>query len=266
LPEAMKLAMTDADKEMRREGNRIQANVAPGAAAETLATVLEHGTVTEQQGAFSILGELKGPAANKLLAVWLDKLNTGQVPKEIQFDLLEAASLRNAAQVKNKLKTYRARQPKADEFAGYRETLYGGDAEAGRKIFMERPEAGCTTCHKIDGKGGDVGPDLGGIITRHDREYILESILYPNKQIAPGFESLLVRMKDGQVYAGILKSENADELVLNTSEDGVYTLVKVKKAGVQSREHALSGMPEGLGKVLSKEDIRDLVEFLATVK
>ncbi len=266
LPEAVKIAVTDADKEMRREGNRIQAMIAPGAAAETLAKVLEQGTLTEQQGALSILGGLKGPKANQLLAAWLDKLIAGRVSKEIQFDLVEAASQNKSTRVKNKLKAYRALQPGQDEFAGYRETLYGGDAEAGRKIFMERPEAGCTTCHKIAGKGGDVGPDLAGIITRHDREYILESILFPNKQIAQGFESVVVKTKDGQAYAGILKSENAGELVLNTSEDGVYTLIKVKKSDVQSRQHGLSAMPEGLGKVLSKEDIRNLVEFLATVK
>jgi quinoprotein glucose dehydrogenase len=266
LPELVQMAMTDSDKDVRIEGNRIQAKVAPNAAAGTLAKVLEDGTLTEKQGAFAILATLPGRPANRLLGQWLDQLIAGQVAKEIQFDLLAAAAKRNTAAIKNKLKTYRSHESKSDEFFGYRETLYGGDAAIGRKIFMERPEAGCTTCHKIDGKGGDVGPDLGGISTRHDREYILESILYPNKQIAPGFESVLVRMKDGRVFAGILKSENADELVLNSSEDGVYSLVKVPKAGIQSREHALSGMPEGLGRVLSKEDVRDLVEFLATVQ
>ena len=89
---------------------------------------------------------------------------------------------------------------------------------------------------------------MGNIITRHDREYILESILYPNKQIAPGFESVLVRTKDGQAYAGILKNENANDLTLNSSEDGVYSLIKVTKANIQSRERGLSAMPEGLNR------------------
>ena len=96
---------------------------------------------------------------------------------------------------------------------------------------MERPEAACITCHKIRWQVAAMsGRILGGVIARHDREYILESILFPNKQIAPGFESVLLKMKDGQVFAGILKSETPDELILNSPEEGVYTLVKVKKA------------------------------------
>ena len=105
--------------------------------------MLNDGTLTEKQGALSILGTLPGSAANKLVAQWLDKLLARKVPKEIQFDLLEAADQRTGSGIKAKLRKYRNRQPKDDEFKGYRETLYGGDADAGKKIFMERPEAGC---------------------------------------------------------------------------------------------------------------------------
>ena len=50
----------------------------------------------------------------------------------------------------------------------------------------------------VKGLGGEVGPELTGIITRHDREYILESILFPNKQIAPGFESVILAKNEGR--------------------------------------------------------------------
>src|SRR6185503_17591976 len=96
------------------------------------------------------------------------------------------------------------------------------------KIFMERPDASCVRCHKINGQGGEVGPNLTGIGSKRDREYILESILYPNKQIAPGFESVLVQMNNGQSYAGVVKGQDADFLNIVSVEDG--GVVKLKKA------------------------------------
>jgi quinoprotein glucose dehydrogenase len=262
LPEAVKIAVADKDENVRKEGNRLQAQIKPGDATGTLAKVLENGTVTEKQGAFATLATVEGAAADKLFAEWLDKLIAGNVAKEVQLDLIEAASKRDSSVVKEKLEKYTNAQPK-DEFAGFRETVYGGNAEEGKKIFLERPEASCVRCHKINGEGGEVGPELSGIITRKDRQYILESIVYPNKQIAPGFESVVVKTKGGLNIAGILKSENAEELVIITPDDGP---TKVKVSEVTSREKGQSAMPEGLGNVLTKQDIRNLIEFLASTK
>ena len=121
----------------------------------------------------------------------------------------------------------------------------------------------CIRCHKAGGDGGEVGPDLKGIASRRTREYILESIVYPNKHFAEGYESLVVTLKNGTTYAGTVKSESAEELELNSPEDG---LVKIKKANIQTRERGLSGMPEEIRQVLSKHELRDVVEFLWTLK
>lgn len=121
----------------------------------------------------------------------------------------------------------------------------------------------CIRCHKADGEGGEVGPDMTGMITRHPRDYILESILYPNKNIAQGFENVLVTLQNGTAYAGVIKSESTEELELNSPEDG---LLKIKKSDIKSREKGLSGMPEGFGTILTPQEIRDLVEFIATRK
>jgi quinoprotein glucose dehydrogenase len=226
--------------------------------------VLETGSVTEKQSSLATLGTMESNGAEKVLEQWMDKLIAGQVPKEIQFDLLAAATARNSDALKAKMKEYFDKQPKDDEFNGYRETLYGGDAIEGKKIFMERPDASCVRCHKVKGEGGDVGPNLTGIITRHNREYILESILYPNKVIAPGYESVLIEMKGGQTYAGIVKSQDDKELNLFSIEDN--GLVKLKKADIKTMVKGQSPMPEGMGNILSKQDLRNLVEYLATQK
>ena len=54
--------------------------------------------------------------------------------------------------------------------------------------------------------------------TRKPREYLLESIVYPNKQIADGFENVIVSTKNGTVYAGLLKQENETEMKLNSPD------------------------------------------------
>ncbi len=92
---------------------------------------------------------------------------------------------------------------------------------------------------------------------------MLQSILCPNVGIAEGFENLLVTLKDGTAYAGIIKSETADELVINSPEEG---LVTIKKADITAREKGLSGMPDGFGELLSRQDLRNLMEFLASAK
>jgi mono/diheme cytochrome c family protein len=48
--------------------------------------------------------------------------------------------------------------------------------------------AGCTGCHKINGEGGAIGPDLNHVGSRLSANLIRESILTPDAKIAKGFE------------------------------------------------------------------------------
>jgi quinoprotein glucose dehydrogenase len=70
-------------------------------------------------------------------------------------------------------------------------------------------------------------------------------------------------MNNQTTYAGVLKSETAAVLELNSLEDGP---LKLNKADIKRRERGLSAMPEEARQILSKRDIRDLVEFLATLR
>jgi quinoprotein glucose dehydrogenase len=151
----------------------------------------------------------------------------------------------------------------AQRMAEFSDTLSGGNAAAGRKVFFESPAASCSKCHKAEGQGGDNGPVLDGIITRHPREFILESILFPNVVINSNYQTVVVVLNNSTAVSGTLKSETESNLVLLTPEDGPVT---VQKMDIKQRWIGASPMPEGIWQSLSKQDLRDLIEFVATLK
>jgi quinoprotein glucose dehydrogenase len=104
---------------------------------------------------------------------------------------------------------------------------------------------------------------LDDIATKQTREYLLESLVAPNAKIAPGFETLLVVLKDDRNFAGVVKSDTPTELVINSPEDGI---LKFKRSEIAKVQKGQSAMPDTMIQVLSKRDIRDLVEFLGSLK
>lgn len=265
LPKMLQTASSDSNEEVRKTAVTLGAKSPSKSNADDgpLSDVLSKGSVGEKQNAFIALAGMKETAADDVLARWMDLLIAGKVTPELQLDVLEAARQRESSKVKDRVMTYEASLKKDDALAAFRVCLTGGSADEGKRIFVEKAEVSCVRCHKADGEGGEVGPDLAGLISRQSREYILESILYPNRAIAQGFENVLVTLKNGTAYAGVIKSETSEELELNSPEDG---LVKVKTSDIKSREKGLSGMPEGFTTILTRQEIRHLVEYIATRK
>jgi quinoprotein glucose dehydrogenase len=266
LKDAVQSAQADSNEDLRKEALKFQSEIQPSGALAEISHALQNGTTGEKQAALGALGSLADKGADDLILQWLDKEIAGNVPKELQLVVLDAAAKRDNPAIITKLQSFEAKLAKESPLGTFNVSRYGGNAADGKKIFFERAEAACVRCHKIVGQGsegGEVGPELTHVGTRRDREYILESIVSPNKQIAQGFESLLVTTKDGTTFAGVVKSQSPTELVLNSPEDGI---VKIKVSDIKTRERGLSAMPEGLATLLGRHDVRDLVEFLSSCK
>ncbi len=264
LEEVIKAGLADENVAIRREAIKYIEHVSPAATVK----ILEKLFATEKDTRISqtiliTLGKLKDSSADEAIVRLLDQLLDGKIQPEPQLDLIEAAERRSSAAIKEKLQAVERKLAKSDRLGVYVLALVGGDAAAGKKIFEEREDVGCLRCHSIHHIGGTVGPDLGGIGKRQSREYLLESIITPNKQIAAGFESVVVQMKNGNSYAGVVKNESDTELSLDSPEDGQ---IKVKKSDIEKRTRSLSAMPEEISKLLTKREVRDVVEFLSTVK
>lgn len=261
---AVDAAAADPAEPVRLAASRLAAALDPSDAVGRLTAVLDGGSTTEKQAALATLGGIGSPAADAVLVDWLDRLVRREVPAELALDVVQAAGRREAAEVKSRLAAYQASKPAGDPLSPYREALAGGDAARGRRLFYENASVSCARCHRIgDDGGGNAGPALDGLAARATREHLLESIVFPNRQVAAGFETVLVTLRNDDTHAGIVRAETDTELVLLSADAGETRLAK---ADIAERDTGLSGMPEGLGDILSREELRDLVEFLGTLK
>lgn len=236
---------------------RVKANPAQGLPLvdETLAK----GALAEKQAAVAILGWLHDQGARMRLSTLLDELLANKLEPGLTLDVLEAAAKRREAELDAKLAAFEESRPDTD-LGPFAEASIGGDPEEGRKVFLYNTQVQCRRCHSIEGHGSEVGPELLGIGRRRSREYLLEAVVYPSKHFAPGFESVLLTMKDGSIHGGTVKSETPTTLVLDSAEEGVVT---VDKLNIADREPGASGMPDGFGSILTKRELRHLVAFLA---
>ena len=263
LPKAVTVALKDSDQRVRSKALQILAEIEPARAVPLMSAAISSQSVFEQQAAISALASLNRNDADTVLIGWMKQLVAGKAPAAIQLDLLNAASKRNTGPMLDLIKAFDKTRKPADHLRNYREALFGGDVDRGREIFFGRSDVSCRRCLKIDGSGGEAGPDLSRIGTDKNREYLLESIVDPNKQIAKGFETVILSMTDGKVYAGIVKAADEERIRLQLP-DGQS--VELETAQIEERTTGKSGMPEDLVKKLSKVEIRDLVEYLSTLK
>jgi quinoprotein glucose dehydrogenase len=266
LPEIVSLAATDKAEALRKAATKLRIELhLPGGGVDSLAKLLEIGTPGEKQNVLTELSSLSEAGTAAIFEQQLDLLSAGKLPGEVHLELLEAAAKRPEPAIKarlTRLQTALAAQTAADPLSAYRPALLGGNAAEGRRIFMEKAEASCVRCHKVQNEGAEVGPNLTGVGKRQTREYLLESIVEPNAKIAQGFETVIVTLTDGSVHAGILKADSAEELTL-MPPTGI--LEKLPKSQIKTHESGPSGMPP-LAAVLSKREIRDLVEYLSSLK
>src|SRR5690606_17023582 len=106
-----------------------------------------------------------------------------------------------------------------------REAQEQGDPARGELVFR-RGSSQCLKCHASGGAGGVVGPDLVSIGASAPVDYLVESLIEPNKKVKENYHSQTVITDDGKVYNGIPVRETGAELVLRDADDRIVTIAK----------------------------------------
>lgn len=135
------------------------------------------------------------------------------------------------------------------------EDLEKGDRAAGRVVFART----CASCHKLFDAGQPIGPELTGS-QRTNLDYVLENLVDPNAVVGRDYQMTVIVTDGGRIINGIITKETESAVTVQTANETVI----VPKNEIEERQRStVSMMPEGVLEKLTREEVRDLVVYLA---
>jgi len=140
-----------------------------------------------------------------------------------------------------------------------------GDAEAGEKLFFDlEGKANCSKCHRVNGSGGKVGPELSWVGSSRTLPFLLESILDPKVVITSGYASVLILTNKGKFISGVKTNEDGSSIDLVNNEGLSLRILKVDIRKFKTQK--ISIMPGNFKDILNLQETRNLLAFLETLK
>ncbi len=130
-----------------------------------------------------------------------------------------------------------------------------GDLAQGRQLFRER----CATCHRLGGEGETIGPDLT-YANRHDRDFLLLSLVDPAGVVRKEYQAYNLATKDGRVLSGLIVEQTPDMIIVRDAKGERTRVPRLEIETLKEMETSL--MPESLYKDFSPAQLRDLFRFL----
>jgi putative membrane-bound dehydrogenase-like protein len=130
-----------------------------------------------------------------------------------------------------------------------------GDPTRGRLAF----ERECATCHRLNNKGYEVGPNLE-TIRHHAPKQVLTNLLDPSREVSPAYVEYAVVTRDGRTATGIVSSETATSVTLRRANDVQETILRENIEEISGSGKSL--MPEGLEKKINPQEMADLLAYL----
>ena len=139
-----------------------------------------------------------------------------------------------------------------------------GNADRGREVFANLEKSQCLKCHRLDGQGGGIGPELTGVGSRFARIHLIEAVLEPSRTVAPSYETISVALDSGRVITGVRIAEDDRTLTLGDDQGKVH---EIAQAEIEQRvSQPRSTMPDGLEKRLTDREFLDLIAYLVSRK
>lgn len=210
---------------------------------------------------------LRAAAGDILLSrpAWTPQLLTAIEDERIAASDLEPGRLRILVASNNRSLAERAEKLIAKHSSGrvpeeivkpYQAALGSpGNTDAGRKLFRQH----CAACHRLEGVGHAIGPNLAAMRNRGDQAILL-NVLAPNREVNPQYMTYVVQTADGRSLSGIIASESANSIELKRGDNETDQVLRIDIEAMRST--GVSLMPEGFEKKLKPAELVDLIEYL----
>ena len=136
-----------------------------------------------------------------------------------------------------------------------------GNADRGAEMFKV---AACNICHKVNGNGGIVGPELTSIGSIRTQRDLLEAIVFPNASFAREYEPFQITLENGDQLNGRIIEESGKDVHFVDATNNPQTLARSEITEI--RPSSVSLMPAGLDQALNRQQLADLIAYLRSLK
>ena len=131
-----------------------------------------------------------------------------------------------------------------------------GDAARGKELFS----ANCAVCHRLEGVGQSIGPELTGIGARPKADLLIE-VLDPNRSVEANYRLWTITTKSGDTLAGRLDAETQTSVDLTDLVGQKHSVARKDIASLESSNQSI--MPVGF-EALGEDGLAALLAYLAT--
>jgi cytochrome c oxidase cbb3-type subunit 3 len=136
-----------------------------------------------------------------------------------------------------------------------------GDAVRGEQLF--RDAGGCLQCHRVNGKGGRLGPDLSDIGSMRSPQYLRASIVEPSKEISRGYRTVHVVDNGGKAVRGFLLDEDTYSVRVIDVEENLRSFWKENLHEISYEDVSLMS---SYAQVFSEDELDSLVSYLSSLR
>jgi putative membrane-bound dehydrogenase-like protein len=250
-----------SDKSVRRSALRGLAAYSDARTPKLILARYAELTPVEKQDAVTTLASRKEYALELLSAVEKKAVPRGDISAYLARQLYSLGDRQVTERLRAVWGEIRDTTPqKKEQIARYKgmltpAVLGKADLGHGRVVYSKT----CQQCHKLYGEGGSIGPDLTGS-NRANLEYLLSNIIDPSAEVGQDYRMSVVETQAGRVVTGIIVERSPNRVVVQTATEKV---VLAREDVDTIKDSPVSMMPEGILDTLSREQVRDLIGYLA---